>query len=112
VPWNVGRSAERRQWASIARTVRLLRAAAPPDIRHSKPPGGADWISPISAAYDHDGASFVESAGHFSFVSVFPPEMCRADFLPSVDPEGFDREAFQNTMLADIAAYLTTELGA
>ena len=53
----------------------------------------------------------VEGAGHFSFLSVFPPEMCRADFLPSVDPEGFDREAFQNTMQADIVAYLTTKLG-
>lgn len=34
----------------------------------------------------------VRGAGHYSFLSLFPQEMRRKDFLPSTDPAGFDRD--------------------
>ena len=48
----------------------------------------------------------VENAGHFSFISPFPKSLKSASFLPSIDPEGFDREAFHRVLPAEILAYL------
>ena len=36
----------------------------------------------------------VRGAGHFSFLTPFPPEMVNPAFPPSQDPPGFDRAAF------------------
>lgn len=48
----------------------------------------------------------VPGAGHFSFLSVFPPEMTRPDFPPSQDPAGFDRSAFHKILNGEIVAFL------
>ncbi len=45
-------------------------------------------------------------AGHFSFISPFPPAMRRPDFAPANDPAGFDREAFHQRYPAEVAAWL------
>ncbi|MFG6489375.1 alpha/beta hydrolase family protein [Roseateles sp. BYS78W] len=52
----------------------------------------------------------VDGAGHFSFLSAFPPAMTRPDFPPSQDPPGFDRLALQPQLFADIAAFLRRSL--
>ncbi|MCB1692668.1 MAG: hypothetical protein KDI19_07870, partial [Pseudomonadales bacterium] len=53
----------------------------------------------------------VQGAGHFSFLSPFPAHMAGADFPPSTDPPGFDREAFHKTLPPKIEAFLDRELG-
>lgn len=52
----------------------------------------------------------VKNAGHFSFISPFPPNMKRAGFLPSTDPEGFDREAFHRQLPKDVFNFLNEKL--
>jgi predicted dienelactone hydrolase len=48
----------------------------------------------------------IAGAGHFSFMSVFPPSMTRPDFAPSQDPEGFDRADIQPSLHGDIRDFL------
>jgi pimeloyl-ACP methyl ester carboxylesterase len=48
----------------------------------------------------------VPGAGHFAFITPFPAEMRRPDFPPSVDPPGFDREAFHERLPSRIAQFL------
>lgn len=52
----------------------------------------------------------IENAGHFSFLSPFPESMKSAKFLPSTDPEGFDREEFHAQLPKEILAYLDEKL--
>jgi predicted dienelactone hydrolase len=52
----------------------------------------------------------IAGAGHFSFMSKFPPEMTRPEFKPSQDPEGFDRDAIQPALFADITEFLQRTL--
>ncbi len=40
----------------------------------------------------------VKNAGHFSFLSPFPDTMKNPHFLPSTDPEGFDRDEFHTRL--------------
>jgi predicted dienelactone hydrolase len=40
----------------------------------------------------------VANAGHFSFLSPFPPGLHPAQFAPAADPSGFDREGFHQWM--------------
>jgi len=40
----------------------------------------------------------IENAGHFSFISPFPLEMISPSFLPSTDPDGFDRVQFHKEL--------------
>ena len=56
---------------------------------------------------DHE---VVAGAGHFSFMSPFPPEMTHAGFPPSQDPPGFDRKAYAPRLHADVAAFLRRTL--
>ncbi|MDR3265557.1 MAG: alpha/beta hydrolase [Synergistaceae bacterium] len=49
----------------------------------------------------------VENAGHFSFLSPFPPFMSNASFPPSQDPPGFDRESFLSKLNAEVLDFLT-----
>lgn len=48
----------------------------------------------------------ISNAGHFSFLSPFPPAMVNAAFAPSQDPPGFDRAGFHQEMNAEILAFL------
>ena len=52
----------------------------------------------------------IEKAGHFSFLSPFPLEMRNANFLPSTDPEGFDRDEFHEQLPIEILQYLEEKL--
>ncbi|MEO8451567.1 MAG: alpha/beta fold hydrolase [Gemmatimonadota bacterium] len=52
----------------------------------------------------------IENAGHFSFLSPFPPHMKSPSFLPSTDPEGFDREAFHERLSGELLDYLDERL--
>ena len=52
----------------------------------------------------------VENAGHFSFMSPFPESMNHPDFLPSTDPEGFDRVSFHQNLKREITAFLNSAL--
>lgn len=54
--------------------------------------------------------SEVENAGHFSFLSPFPAAMKNSNFLPSTDPEGFDREQFHKQIPAEILEFLNDKL--
>ncbi len=48
----------------------------------------------------------VENAGHFSFLSPFPIAMRNPNFLPSTDPEGFDREQFHKLLPTEVLEFL------
>jgi predicted dienelactone hydrolase len=48
----------------------------------------------------------IENAGHFSFLSPFPPQMKNPSFLPSTDPEGFDRESFHASLPGEVLEFL------
>jgi predicted dienelactone hydrolase len=48
----------------------------------------------------------VENAGHFAFLSPFPPQLRNPGFLPSTDPPGFDREAFHETLPGEVLEFL------
>lgn len=52
----------------------------------------------------------IANAGHFSFQSPFPKEMVRPGFPPAHDPEGFDREAYQPLLHAEVLAFLRANL--
>jgi hypothetical protein len=57
---------------------------------------------------DHE---IVPGAGHFSFMSAFPPHMTRPDFPPSQDPPGFDRLTLQPTLHRDVQNFFERTLG-
>jgi predicted dienelactone hydrolase len=48
----------------------------------------------------------ISGAGHFSFLSPFPPAMVKPTFTPSQDPSGFDRPAFHQQMNTDVLRFL------
>ena len=52
----------------------------------------------------------IPGAGHFSFMSKFPPQMVRPDFPPAQDPPGFDREEFQPALFARIGEFFKPTL--
>jgi predicted dienelactone hydrolase len=49
-------------------------------------------------------------AGHFSAMSKFPAALASPTFPPSQDPQGFDREAYQPTLFADVERFLNVNL--
>lgn len=49
----------------------------------------------------------IENAGHFSFLSPFPPAMATPTFPPSQDPAGFDRAGFQGELVEMVIKFLT-----
>ena len=48
----------------------------------------------------------IENAGHYSFLSPFPPERVSPAFPPSQDPPGFDRMRFQGELQDEIREFL------
>ena len=70
----------------------------------------AAWVTEgVSGAtlVDH---RVVRNAGHYSFLSPFPPEMTNPGFAPSQDPPGFDRERFHEQMYVEIRDFLDRTL--
>lgn len=60
---------------------------------------------PDKALLEHRIAA---NAGHFSFLSPFPVAMTNPGFLPSQDPERFDRERFQAELNSGVLEFLRT----
>ncbi len=58
---------------------------------------------PDPSRLDHQ---VVPNAGHFSFLSAYPPAMTSPAILPSQDPEGFDRAAYLPILFSEIVAFL------
>jgi predicted dienelactone hydrolase len=54
----------------------------------------------------------VPRAGHFSFMTPYPDDLRRPDVLPSTDPPGFDRAAYEPVLGEEIVAFLRRTLGA
>ena len=52
----------------------------------------------------------VEKAGHYSFLSPFPPKLVAGGFAPTQDPEGFDRVAFHAELPEEIRQFLDRHL--
>ena len=52
----------------------------------------------------------VPGAGHFAFLTPFPPALARPGFPPAQDPPGFDRVAYQPKLLADVVGFLRAAL--
>lgn len=52
----------------------------------------------------------VPGAGHYSFLTPFPPSMASPGFLPAQDPPGFDRVGFHAAMYAEVEAFLSRHL--
>jgi len=48
----------------------------------------------------------VPNAGHFAFLSPFPPAMTDVAFAPSQDPPGFDRRRFHTVLHAAVLEFL------
>jgi predicted dienelactone hydrolase len=81
--------------------------------------GSMDAITPFSHAETiiHGVANpslvqheAVPGAGHFSAMSKFPAALTSPTFPPSQDPAGFDREAYQPTLFADVERFLKVNL--
>ncbi|MCU7548209.1 dienelactone hydrolase family protein [Chitinophagaceae bacterium LB-8] len=91
-------------------TVPILLFAAERDPY--TPKWNADVI--INGVSDKSQVTFrlIEGAGHFSFLSPFPPAMKHPGFLPSTDPEGFDREQFHIKLPQEILKFLNEQLHA
>lgn len=53
----------------------------------------------------------VPGAGHFSFMTPYPDELKRPDLLPSQDPPGFDRAAYEPRLGEEIVAFLGRAMG-
>jgi predicted dienelactone hydrolase len=129
VPWT--REARRVDVASDPR-VRALVLFAPAvgwfgaedSLRHVSVPilllvGEHDVVTPASDARiilngvpDPSRVEFrvVENAGHFSFLSPFPPSMQRPGFVPASDPDGFDRVRFHEELPEEVLRFLTRAL--
>lgn len=52
----------------------------------------------------------VSNAGHFSFLTPFPPHRVSPTFAPSQDPPGFDRTQFQTELAQEVAGFLRQHL--
>jgi predicted dienelactone hydrolase len=52
----------------------------------------------------------VANAGHYSFLSPFPTAMKNPNFLPGIDPAGFNREKFHAQLNDDILTFLNRTL--
>jgi predicted dienelactone hydrolase len=49
----------------------------------------------------------IDNAGHFSFLSPFPPDRVSPAFPPSQDPPGFDRQHFHAELYPEVVAFLS-----
>ena len=51
----------------------------------------------------------VKNAGHLSFLAPFPARMNNTNFAASQDPEGFDRQAFHETLKEEVTAFFNKQ---
>ena len=61
----------------------------------------------VAGPVDH---RVVDGAGHFSFLSPFPPHLVSPALPPSQDPPGFDRPAFFETFPKEVRRFLDRHL--
>ena len=52
----------------------------------------------------------VKNAGHLSFLAPFPENMRSKNFPPSQDPDGFDRQAFHETLKVEVLDFFNKQL--
>ena len=52
----------------------------------------------------------IENAGHFSFISPYPPQMKNPGFPPSNDPEGFNRKSFHEKLPGELLEFFDKKL--
>lgn len=87
--------------ASVRLPVLMLTAGNDPHT-----PAGHGEI--VKAGLVHAGVHHrvIPNAGHFSFLSPFPPHMVTPAFAPAHDPPGFDRAAFLGELQHEVLAFL------
>jgi len=88
--------------AAVCVPILMLTAAKDPHT----PEGHGEIVKrglPPDTPIEH---KVIPNAGHFSFLSPFPPSMTTPTFLPAQDPRGFNREQYQLEMFSDITAFL------
>ena len=74
------------------------------------PPQHMQWVAdgiPDASRVEH---VVVPNAGHFAFLTPFPPALRTPALPPALDPPGFDRDAFHGEMNARILAFLRRTL--
>lgn len=74
------------------------------------PPWQAQLILDLVPDRNQVTHHIVANANHYSFLSPFPEVMKRPGFIPAIDPEGFDREAFHECLNADLLAFMERTL--
>jgi predicted dienelactone hydrolase len=52
----------------------------------------------------------VPNAGHFSFMTPYPPELRAPELFPSQDPPGFDRARYHAALCEEVATFLGAAL--
>ncbi len=81
---------------------------------HVFPPGYAEAVVDATVADvgrpDSVTHRVIPGAGHYSFMSPYPEPMRQRSFPPSQDPPGFDREAFQPELIAQVSGFLERHL--
>ena len=80
------------------------------ELDQTTPPSHAASVLGDLASHTLVEAAVIPGAGHFSIMSKFPKEMTRLDFPPSQDPPGFDREAIQQSLFAEITSFFRRNL--
>lgn len=75
------------------------------------PPSHGDAVKAGVADASLVEHTVISGAGHFSIMSTFPAALASPAFPPSQDPDGFDREAYQPTLFADLERFFIGVLG-
>lgn len=85
----------------------LIRSGSRDEIT---PPSHAELVMNSVADSSLVQHEIIAGAGHFSVMSQFPPALTGPTFPPSLDPDRFDRVAYQTTLFADIERFLVSNL--
>lgn len=101
-PWFQGPGA----LAAVTTPILMLTAEQDPFT----PASHGQWVLdglPAQTSIQH---RIVLGAGHYSFLSPFPPGMQTPGFAPAHDPPGFDRQAFHDVLYPEILEFLNGAL--
>ena len=112
VVWSAYRLALRRQERTVVSVVawQELRVGALLERHGAVAERGVERILrglPADTPLDYQA---VPGAGHFAFMSPFPPAMVSPAFRPSQDPPGFDRAAYQSHLREEVLAFVRSAL--